>query len=218
MSNVEDRPLKLVAFGDSVVVGSKASTPDRAWVAVLGETLRPFLCRPLVIVNRGVGDNTISPRTTSYEHAARPSALERVMRDVVDERPDVVLISFGLNDLRFGTPVAVFAEDLAAVVEQVRNGCPEAVVALTTVYHMTGFDRFAPRDRGSPERARAYDAAIAALARTSRLPLADVAAAMAQQDRLVHPDGVHPNDLGHRIIAGRVFETLATQTDLLAPA
>jgi lysophospholipase L1-like esterase len=186
-------------------------------VALLAEALRPFLARPLVVVNRGVGDNTISPRTTNVEHAARPSALERVDRDVIAERPDVVLVGFGLNDLRFGTPVSVFAEDLAAVVAEIRRGCPSAKVVLLSVYHMTGFDRFPPRDRGSPDRARAYDAAIAELAERAALPLADVSAAMGRQDRLVHPDGVHPNDLGHRIIAGRVFETLATRTDLLAP-
>lgn len=210
--------MKVIAFGDSLVVGSKASSPERSWVGVLATLLREFSNPEPTVIRKGLGDNTISPRTTSYEHASKPSALERVAGDVVAENPDVVLVCFGLNDMRFGTPTAVFAEDLALVVSRVREGCPRALTVLTNVYHMTGFDRFPPRDRGSLALTRAYNAAIAEVARASGALLADVSAAMAFDDRLIHADGVHANDLGHRVVAHRVFETLAHVPGLLLPA
>ena len=37
----------------------------------------------------------------------------------------------------------------------------------------------------------------------------DVIAANGETDWMVHYDGVHANDLGHRIIANRIFEVLA---------
>jgi acyl-CoA thioesterase-1 len=205
---------KVVGFGDSITCGAKATGAANCWLGVVEGLLRLFLRSPPRVHNEGVGDNTISPRTTNYAESSKPSALERVDR-IVALRPDLVFVCFGLNDMRFGTPIGIFAEDLDTIVGRMRKALPSSLLLLTNVFYMNGWNRYAPRNCGSPDFARAYNAAIATVAETRNVPLVDVWSAMGMRDDLVHEDGVHANDLGHRLIGHRVFETLATQTDFL---
>lgn len=87
--------------------------------------------------------------------------------------------------------------------------------AVISGHEPVGWVEFAPRDRGSLALTREYDTAIAGVAARHGVPLCSVSAAMEQRDELVHPDGVHANDLGHRLIGNRVFETVVTRTRLL---
>ena len=206
---------KIIGFGDSITLGAKATKEAYNWLGVVEQQLKLFTSQPIEMVNKGVGDNTISPRTTNYELSTKPSALERVRQDVIEEQPDMVFVCFGLNDMRFGTPVGIFQEDLAKVLSEITSQLPNAVVILTNVFHMTGWDRYAPRDRGSIALSKDYNEAIKLLGTKYGLPLADVSGAMAFQDYLIHEDGVHGNDLGHRIIGNRVFETIVQHTQLL---
>ena len=44
----------------------------------------------------------------------------------------------------------------------------------------------------------------------------DLLSAYREADWLVHGDGVHANDLGHRVVADRIFEVLASNCSGLA--
>ena len=186
-------PFTVVGLGGSVTQGEGASRPGQGWLAQLEARMRPFLNRDLKVI----------PAAASH-----PSALERVPKDVIAHRPDLVLVCYGLDDMRLGTPVDVFAEDLGEVLTQLRDSLPSCQFLLTNVIHMTGWGRHDPSNHGSKESTRAYNLAIEKLAVRNHAMLADVHGAMGERDFLVHPDGVHPNDLGHAVIAGKVFETL----------
>jgi lysophospholipase L1-like esterase len=203
-------PLRFVAFGDSVTVGAKATLNTRRWVNVFANQWEELSGRMVQLWNAGVGDNTISPRTTNYVEASKPSALERVHADVIARAPHFVTVAFGLNDLRFGTPVEIFAEDLGFIFDALRAHLPQAQLLALTVPHMSKFQTFPPRDRGSRELTQAYNAAIVQQAAHFAIPIADVSAAMAFKDELVHVDGVHPNDAGQRVIGNRVLEAVLT--------
>ena len=209
-------PITYVAFGDSITVGAKASRPERRWVDVFAALVAEWSGREIQVHNAGVGDNTISPRTRNYEHASHPAAALRLDADVIERRPDLITVAFGLNDMRFGTDVQVFAEDLSAVLRRIRAGAPGATALCLNVFHMTAFASFPPRDRRSRGATDAYNEVIAQVARQAEMPLCDVATALNRNDALVHTDGVHVGDLGHRLIAHRVFETLASGTGFLA--
>lgn len=60
-----------------------------------------------------------------------------------------------------------------------------------------------------------YNEAIQLLGLKYNIPVSDVSQAMDSQDYLIHEDGVHGNDLGHRIIGNRVFETIVQHTKIL---
>ncbi len=208
---------KIIGFGDSITLGAKARNYEYSWLGVLAKQIQLFLKQPLEMINAGVGDNTISTRTTNYQESTKPSALDRVEKDIIHKRPDMVLVSWGLNDMRFGTPVEIFKQDLEEIILQLNSHLPNVILILINVYHMTGFNRYPPRDQGSLLFTEHYNQAIKELASEHNIPLANVWKSMNCKDHLIHEDGVHANELGHQIIANTVFNTIATETDFLQP-
>lgn len=201
----------LVAIGDSITVGYQASRPEYAWVNRLGTLLGEFQERPPRVINAGISGNLLSPRSPAYLHpdSGRPSGLERCGRDVTAHRPDLVAVAFGLNDMRGGTPVDVFLEDLDLLVRKIRGGTSASLVLLG-VYFMVGYDRHGEVwGHGNTETTGQWNDRLRLLADAHDLVFADVYAAQEDASWTVAPDGVHPNDLGHALIAHKVFEALA---------
>jgi lysophospholipase L1-like esterase len=71
-------------------------------------------------------------------------------------------------------------------------------------------------ERSSYDVTEVYNLVIAQLARANGAILADVYAAEVGVDWLVDQDHCHPNDLGHRLIANRVFEAIARNCSFVA--
>ena len=164
--------------------------------------------QPPDYVNKGIGANAISPRSPGYEASAKPSALERYKDDVIAEEPDLFVLCYGLNDMRAGMALADFTRAMRKIVRDVRKAC-DPLIVLTTVYYMTGWKSYPPFDQGSVELTEAYNDGIRRLARKEGCVLADVWDAEGQADWLIHPDGVHANTVGNRVIAHRIFEAIA---------
>ena len=186
---------RIVGFGDSITEGALATKPEYTWLAVTTDLIRTLVNPNIEVINRSKGDNTVSPRTRNYKEASKPSALERVNEDLIDLTPDLAFICWGLNDMRFGTPVETFIEDLENIVKLATSALPDCKFVMTNVFHMTGFDLYEPRDKGSIELTHLYNLAIAQLGKKYDIPVSDVSAAMAFNDSLITPDGVHGN--GH---------------------
>jgi len=186
----------MVALGESTVAGACASKPQFRWVNVVADLVSEFQGKSVTLYNKGIGANAISPRSPGYECSAKPSALERYKEDVIALKPDLFILAYGLNDMR-------------------ARIC-DPVTVLTTVYHMSAYDLYPPYDRGSPEATKIYNEVIRQLAESNDCLLADVYAAEGRADWLIHPDTVHANDLGHRIIGHRVFEVIARNCSCVA--
>ena len=200
---------KFVIMGESTVEGGDW-LPSKAqrFADVLAKLLNVCQEQPPGYVNKGIGANAISPRSPGYEASAKPSALERYHDDIIAEKPDLFVLCYGLNDMRAAMPFNEFLEDMHTIIRDVREACDPFVV-LTTVYYMNGWDSYPPFDRGSVELTEAYNDGIRALAREQGCVLADVWGAEGQADWLIHPDGVHANTVGNRVIAHRIFEAIA---------
>ncbi len=215
-SDLRSQPFSiLLTLGESTTWGMCATSEDRRWANVLARLISEFQGQAVRLINKGISANSISPRSPGYDASAKPSALERLEQDVLAHRPDLLVCSYGLNDMRCRMHPEEFREDLRTVVRTVRAHC-EPVTVLTTVYHMTGWERYAPFDQGTPEATRVFNLVIAQVAEEEGAVLADIHAAEGGADWMIHPDGVHANDLGHRIIAHRVFEALAQRCSCLA--
>ncbi len=199
----------LVVMGESTVEGGPwlPRMEDR-WADVLARLINHCQGEPVAYHNRGIGANAISPRSPGYEASAKPSALERYQRDVIELRPDLFVLAYGLNDMRAGMPVDDFRGDMAKIIRDVKAAC-DPVVVLATVYHMTAWRSFPPFDRGSPDLTRVYNEGIRRLAAEHDCLVADVWEGQGEADWLLHPDGVHATVVGNLIIAHRVFETIA---------
>jgi lysophospholipase L1-like esterase len=204
-----DKPFTVVvALGESTTAGGSATSRELTWVSLLATLINEYQHVPIRMINSGIGGNVISRRSPSYEDSGKPSAMERYHKHVIEHHPDLVLISYGLNDARGGTPLAQFLEDLRELTLAIKTST-NAVVVLLNAYFMTGFDRYLPYNQANIATFLGYNAGIQELAREIDVLYADVFAAEGFATWLVDPDGVHANNLGHRVIANRVFEVLA---------
>lgn len=200
---------RMVTLGESTTAGAGASLEEKRWANLLAAKLSQFQSKPVELINKGIGSNVISPESPSYEASAKPSALERVQSDVMDQKPDLVTIQYGLNDNRAGMPVQLFTQKLEELIDAIRAGT-QAEIVLATVAHMTRYDMPPNWDKGNDETCRLFNSAIKQVGTRNRLPVADVYTAFNRCDILVHPDGVHPSDLGHQVIADCFFQAIAT--------
>ncbi|MDO8586408.1 MAG: SGNH/GDSL hydrolase family protein [Armatimonadota bacterium] len=200
---------RLVILGESTVQGGGwLQRQDQRFGDIIAQLIDACQAKPVEYFNEGVSASVISPRSPGYDDSAKPSAMERYRERVIARRPDLFVFCYGLNDMRCGNPVDAFIEDMDTILVDVKTAC-SPVIVLTTVYHMTGFDRYAPFNVGSVEVTKEYNRAIAALAEKRDCILADVWEAEGMADHLIHPDGVHANAVGSILIANKVFEAIA---------
>ena len=101
---------KVVAFGDSITAGGDATSPDLIfWSRWVDHLRKTYPQASITAVNGATGgDSTVQ-------------GLQRLEAKVLREKPDLVLIGFGMNDHnRGGVPVPQFAENLRTLVRQIR--------------------------------------------------------------------------------------------------
>lgn len=191
-------PAKIVCFGDSIT--------KRGYPAELAKRLH------VEVLNAGVGGNTTV------------GALRRLQADVLDKKPDIVVIFFGTNDSRLDAPkVHVPVDRYVANLRQIITRCsalPARVVLCTLppINPTPYFQRHAPAPfeavGGLAKVLETYRTAVHTLGRELNLPVVDLHALLAKEPTWLSPDGVHPTDAGNAIIARLVAEKVAP---LLAP-
>lgn len=214
--DLRSQPFRVaVAFGESTTAGGSATARELSWVSRLAEMIDESQSSPVRMINSGLGANVVSPRSPAYDHSGLPSAMDRYDAHVVSHGPDLVLVSFGLNDARGGTPLGLFLEDLGEIVRAIARETG-ALIVILSAYYMTAFDRYAPYDRAGLEILTRYNNGLEQLATACGALYADVFAGQDESPWMVDADGVHANDLGHLVIANRVFEVLAQHCSCLA--
>jgi hypothetical protein len=164
----------------------------------------------------GIGANLISTKSPMYESSGKPAATERIDQHVVAHAPDLLVISYGLNDARGGTPLELFCSELRELLSGIRARI-EPLILLAGPYYCThDRDSSAGWGKATTELFAAYNQAIREIAEETDCLFADLLAAYQGADWMIHSDGVHANDLGHRVIANRMFEVLAANCSGLA--
>ena len=208
---------RLVALGESTTAGGWSTSPERCWVSRLAAMINDFQAEPVEVFNAGIGANVISRESPNYEHSGKPAADERLDRHVIQEAPDLLVISYGLNDARGGTPLGLFRDKLVQMVRQVREAI-RPVIVLLGPYYMGDFTvgDEAGWGHGSLESFGQFNQCIAQVAEQEDCLFVDLLDAYRETDWMIHYDGVHANDLGHRIVANRIFEVLAQHCSGLA--
>lgn len=205
----------LVTLGESTTAGGWASYRERSWAHQLARQINEFQRVPVQLVNVGIGANVISTRSTAYENSGKPAATERIEPHVIRHKPDLLVISYGLNDARGGTPVDLFAAELRTLIDRIREKV-QPLIVLPGPYFMTAFDKYKPFDRATLETFHEFNRQTAAVAVEKECLFVDLLAAYANAPWMVHHDGVHANDLGHRIVANQIFGVLAANCSGLA--
>lgn len=210
----------IVAFGDSTTAPRGKTV---VYATLLGEELT---CDggEVKVVNAGIGGNTTADAKARWE------------RDVLAHRPDVVIMQFGINDSAVdvwknppATAPRVPLEDFRAHLREMLRGARKggARVVLMTPNPLTWTETlrklydsapYLPDDPdGMNVLLRDYAEAVRKLAREEGAGLVDVFAAFETEARRpgrrpvsLCPDGMHPGDAGHRLVAKLLVEHLSS--------
>ena len=214
----EDDVFTIVCFGDSTTAFRPGAVEQvysqRLEKALAGEK------SSFRVVNRGVGG----------DHTER--ARKRFEADVLSENPDLVVIQFGINDAAVDVwkdPPATgprisrerFLENLKYFVATLReSGCmvilmtPNPLRWSKKIRELYGKPPYDPDDVLGFEAPffRDYVEAVRTLAERKGIPLVDIygvyqneeaETGRTAEDYLL--DGIHPNDKGHELVAGRLL-------------
>lgn len=191
-------PTTIVCLGDSVTGVYYHTGGRRAYTDMLGIALRAaYPQAKLTMVNAG-----ISGHTTKL-------GLDRLQRDVLDKRPHLVTIMFGLNDMVRGS-AAEYQANLREIIRRVRDANAETLLCTPNgVIDSSG--------RPNAKLAEFCDA-LRAVGRELDVPVADCYAAYGefqQRDplawRLLLSDAIHPNMDGHKFLAVEIARTISGQ-------
>jgi acyl-CoA thioesterase I len=213
-----DRPVTLVAFGDSVTMGYTASgviEHENTYHARVRRMLHQAY--PMLVVNA---------INAGVAGGQAPSGLKRFDRDVLCHRPDILLIAFGLNDAhRYQEGMQAFKDTLTEFITLARAAGTRWPVLITPPF-MANADNIRVSDtdrRHVPAILKAthsgsldtYAQAVRDIGAQTSTPVADVHArwtALAKSgvdtNTLLSNGLNHPTGEAHKIHADAVFETL----------
>ena len=191
------QPLKIVAIGSSSTYGEGASSPDWTYPSRLQlELAYRFPRHEITVVNRGVnGDNDYDKR-------------DRFERDVVAEKPDVVLWQLGTNSMLQSNPLEKHIAILQGGVDHLRKASGADIVLIDPQY--------APKViRGAG--ANSIVAMIAETARGTNVNLFRRYELMRRWreveqlafDKFISPDELHMNDWSYACIARALGTAIA---------
>ena len=201
-------PSVIVAFGDS-------TTAPRGALRVYADIIRDELPKRGIdaeVFNAGVGGN----------HTA--AARKRFERDVLERRPDVVIIQFGINDSAVDVwkkPPATkprvslkrYEENLRYFVRSIRQAGAKPLLMtpnplrwtpkLKKLYGKPPYD--ADDEDGFNVLLENYAEKVREIARDVEVPLIDIWKAMQPKADALLLDGMHPNTKGQALVAERLL-------------
>jgi lysophospholipase L1-like esterase len=164
------------------------------WQRWVGDLERKYPRARISAINGATGGDTTT------------RGLERLRAKVLDAKPDLVLIGFGMNDHnRRGVPPPEFARQLTEMVTRIRSVAAAEVVLLSA---------FPPNPKWThgTGRMHEYAQATARVAEETRCVYASVFENWQQMTGRKRPEDLlanninHPNDFGHwiyyRVLAG----------------
>jgi len=207
---------RIVVFGESTAWGYSVSSKEKCWANRVAKYIEEFQGSPVELINQGIGGNVITTECPAYLQSARPAALERVNGDVIALRPDLLVISYGLNDSRGGTTTSVFRKAYQELIDRIRASIDPLIVVVNTYYMQEELYSAAPWHHSDYDVTEVFNLVIRQIAEANDLILADVYSAEVGMDWIIDNDLCHPNDLGHLLVANRVFEVIARNCTFVA--
>ncbi|MDO5521359.1 MAG: SGNH/GDSL hydrolase family protein [bacterium] len=178
-------------LGGSITQGSLATTPEGCYAYLVYKWWKTkFPNAEFHFINAGIGG------TTSLYGAAR------AWKDLLMYQPDFVVVDFTVND----DANELFEESFEGVLNQVYKAKTNpAVVILNNVCYDTGVN------------AEEYHNKVASLYQIPCVSMRESLYAQIQDGKLVRssitPDNLHPNDLGHTLVAEKIIGLLEEAYD-----
>lgn len=201
--NITEQPATIVCLGDSVTGVYYHTGGYRAYPEMLEIAISKALPKSQVkVINAGISGHSTT------------EGLARLERDVLSKKPDLVTISFGLNDMTRMSEEQ-FRKNLDTLIARCRDANCQVVLCTPNSVISTG---------GRPiEKLKRFCDIIHAVGRDSRVPVCDQFAsgeALRAKDawswRLTLSDEIHPNMDGHKLMAEELCRTITGRSVSLA--
>ena len=204
----------IIMFGDSTTA-ARPGAVKKVYPERVEEALQS-IGSSLPVYNAGIGGSTTR------------DALKRLERDVLRHKPRVVVMQFGINDSAVDVwktppateprvPLAEYRDNVRQLTSAVRTSGARVILMTTNPIRWTSLlrDKYGkdPYDPDSEEgfdslNLAGYNDALRELAKELEVPIVDVRTAYAGfaagKGTTVNGlllDGMHPNDLGHELVA-----------------
>jgi lysophospholipase L1-like esterase len=201
---------RFVAFGDSITEGKTSPDPTALLLTVTesypykleGLLSSRYIDQSVVVLNRGVGG----------EPAYR-TGMERLPRVLDADRPQVLLLLHGANDLLGAAATGMFNAEIARIITALEEMIKSARRRNVRVLLAT----FPPQNPngsrgGGAEAVPRLNQAIARLAADESAVLVDLYGGLGGTPTgSIGVDGLHPTDAGYTKIANIWFEAIKTQ-------
>jgi lysophospholipase L1-like esterase len=197
-------PIKIVMLGDSISTGADASALSKLAPNQLGY---PDLVASGIESRFGVKATLKNISVGGMDSAWGAKQTGKV----IEEKPDLLLVAFGMNDASGRRNPEDFIKFTRAIYEPVRAALPECAVIL--ISSMTANSEWT---HAAPDLYPVYSAELAKLVAPS-VAFADVTTTWsAIVDRKKHMDlsgnGLnHPNDYGHRIYSEVILAVIGSR-------
>ncbi|MFW6367462.1 MAG: AMP-binding protein, partial [bacterium] len=176
---------RIICFGDSLTA---CGGENGRWSDILSDRFPQHEW-----INKGAGGETFV------------DALARLTRDVLDLRPDLVLVEFGANDWwRDERPPQAWARDLETIVCACRDSGAEVLILGVFGPYLDRNGKRVPKQYGTDERAETFHKLEQAVAARYHSSFVANMQERIIDDRCCWGDRNHPNELGNRAVATAV--------------
>ncbi|MBN1347587.1 MAG: hypothetical protein JXQ73_33170 [Phycisphaerae bacterium] len=202
--NAGKETVRIVCFGDSITGAYYHTGGNRAWCDMLGIALqRIYPNAKLQMINAGISGHTTV------------NALARIQKDVLDKKPHLVVIMFGMNDVT-RVKRGDYAENLKNIVTQCQRVGAEVILCTPNSIY--------PEDGNRPvDRLAAFAETVRDVAKEMKVPLCDCYAsyeAVRAKDptewKLLMSETIHPNMNGHKLFAEDIAQVISGKRVSLA--
>lgn len=191
------QPVTIVCLGDSVTGVFYHTGGWRAYPEMLKFALEQVYPQAKIkVVNAGVNGNSTPP------------GLKRLQTDVLDHRPDLVTIMYGINDM-LSVPLLDFQANLKEMITRCRDVHAEVLLCTPNAFTVDMPPRTTPL-------LETYCTAIKTVGRETNVPVCDCYGAydrLRRRDplafRLLMSDFAHPNMDGHKLNAVTICKSLS---------
>ena len=179
---------KIVCMGDSLTEGYGIH-PNSSWPSLLGQHYE--------VINSGISGDTTA------------GMLSRFHPMVIDHQPTQVIIMGGTNDCSFNLPVDVVISNVMAMTKLARHHGIISIIGLPTrcfFDHPPEFNDLFLSLSSFVERLDIFREKLQKMATFKDLMVIDFSEGLKAEHFL--PDGVHPNEVGHRMMYENVRKKL----------
>jgi lysophospholipase L1-like esterase len=209
--------------GDRVVFYGDSITEQRLYTSYVEHyVLTRYPERRVSFINTGWGGDKVTGNDCAP--CAGVGGLARLKRDVIDHRPTVVTLLFGMNDGNYNefdpATMKVYVDGLTSIIRRIKAQTRARIYVLTpTVYDGTRHTSWSHTDRYNDVLDR-YSEAAKELAAREGLTVVDLHAATTDALRRAKaidpnytflPDGVHPEADGQLVMAAELLRAWGAQ-------